>query len=230
MALLKIYFLDRILFIKRAEDLLPEISSKYIVYDKHTELSEFIHEFDTKHDYKYAIIETTDIEITLQNIISKLKYIEAAGGVVYDSGNRVLIIKRLGKYDLPKGKVEKGESYKHAAIREIEEECGINRLEILRGIEPTYHTYTLRGELILKKTYWFELIHKGNEKPVPQTEEDITEAMWISKNEIGTVLYLCINQRCFYGSDVKLINAFRQSLFRIKLITIFEILIIISNT
>ncbi|NUM32343.1 MAG: NUDIX domain-containing protein [Bacteroidetes bacterium] len=105
--------------------------------------------------------------------------IEACGGVVKNSNNLVLLIKRLGKWDLPKGKREKNENLSACASREVEEECGINNLEILKKITATYHIYIQNNETILKTTHWFLMKYNGNQKLKPQYSEDISEAIWV---------------------------------------------------
>ncbi len=110
-------------------------------------------------------------------------YLEAAGGVVNNQKNEILFIYRLGKWDLPKGKVEKGETTEVAAIREVVEECGINDLKLGRLIDITYHIY-FQKKLILKAVYWYEMHSDGTEIPVPQNEEGIEIAVWKNHGEI----------------------------------------------
>lgn len=117
-----------------------------------------------------------------------MKKIIAAGGLVQNTKGEYLFIFRRGKWDLPKGKVDKNEKIEDAAIREVEEECGISGLEIIRPISKTYHTYTIKGEKILKETHWFFMKTNRTEKLIPQTEEDITEAVWADKKEVKTLL------------------------------------------
>jgi len=119
---------------------------------------------------------------------SNYTFIEAAGGLVKNAKGEILFIQRLGKWDLPKGKIDKGEDAKGAAIREVEEECGISGLSIAGELSPTYHTYTRDDKNVLKKTYWFEMSCKGDETLKPQTEEGITEVRWFSENEMKMVL------------------------------------------
>jgi 8-oxo-dGTP pyrophosphatase MutT (NUDIX family) len=119
---------------------------------------------------------------------TKFKVIKAAGGIVYNKNAEILIIKRMGYWDLPKGKIEKGESKISAAIREVSEECGIDHLEIVSKMGKTYHTYALGDQQILKLSYWYNMIYSGIKTPVPQTEEHITEAKWINKSEIDEIL------------------------------------------
>jgi 8-oxo-dGTP pyrophosphatase MutT (NUDIX family) len=118
----------------------------------------------------------------------KFKLIKAAGGIIYNKNKEILIIKRLGYWDLPKGKIEKGESKKNAALREVREECGIDNLEIVSKMGKTYHTYMIENQQILKQSYWFNMIYSGTKLPVPQTEEHITEVKWVNKSEIDEIL------------------------------------------
>lgn len=107
------------------------------------------------------------------------RIIEAAGGIVSNPDGDILFIKRLGKWDLPKGKMEKGESREESAVREIEEETGLQNVELLRFINTTYHIYIERnGDKVLKCTHWFEMNFDGEDTSKPQIEEGITEVAW----------------------------------------------------
>ncbi|SMP36147.1 NUDIX hydrolase [Chryseobacterium profundimaris] len=107
------------------------------------------------------------------------RIIEAAGGIVSNTDGDILFIKRLGKWDLPKGKMEKGESREESAIREIEEETGLQNVELLSFINTTYHIYIERnGDKVLKCTHWFEMNFDGEDTSKPQIEEGITEVAW----------------------------------------------------
>ncbi len=111
--------------------------------------------------------------------------IEAAGGIVRNQDGECLFIKRLGCWDLPKGKLNKNELVPDAALREVTEETGLTGLEITRQLPSTFHIYTDRkGREILKETYWFEMMCKEKQTLVPQLEEDITEVRWFLQNEL----------------------------------------------
>lgn len=113
------------------------------------------------------------------------KVIEAAGGVVSNQKEEILFIRRIGKWDLAKGKIEKGESLEQAALREIEEETGLKELILEEFLNTTFHIYTERnGEKILKTTYWFKISYVGNSAPIPQIEEGISEVSWKNEKEI----------------------------------------------
>ena len=126
----------------------------------------------------------------LTHIKSYFKLVNAAGGLVINPNKEILLIKRLGKWDLPKGKLEKGESKQEGAIREVEEECGISNLRILKSLKKTYHVYNLKESWVLKTCYWYWMAYKGNEILKPQLEEDITEVKWENfKNAIELDTY-----------------------------------------
>lgn len=114
-------------------------------------------------------------------------YIEAAGGVVFNAQNQLLVIKRLGKWDLPKGKREKGESIEDCAVREVSEECGIPEPAIMEKLPETYHVYKLKGKYVLKCTYWFKMKSEGIQRLKPQTEEDISEVKWMPKRDVHLI-------------------------------------------
>ena len=123
-------------------------------------------------------------KLLLTTFSSAFKVIEAAGGLVKNKKGEYLFIFRNEKWDLPKGKLDKGETAKNAAVREVEEECGVGKLKIVKELESTYHTYHEEEKAILKKTYWFEMSCEDDAKLVPQKEEGITEVKWLSKNEL----------------------------------------------
>mgnify|MGYP003585559500 CR=1 FL=1 len=130
-----------------------------------------------------------NIEEMWEDFTHMFRVIEAAGGIVFNKENKVLFIHRLSKWDLPKGKIEKGESLEQAALREVEEETGLKELILEKFVNSTFHLYTERnGEKILKTTYWFRMTYVGDETPVPQVEEGITEVSWKNGQEIHDVV------------------------------------------
>ncbi len=131
---------------------------------------------------KKKIIFVTDKPAALMTKVRKqFKVIKAAGGVVFNEDGELLLIKRLGLWDLPKGKLEEGEDQRLAALREVHEECGLNFLGILNKMANTYHVYFLKGRWILKKTAWYRMIAWGDISVQPQLEENITEVRWVNK-------------------------------------------------
>ena len=108
----------------------------------------------------------------------KIKVVRAAGGLVKNSRDEVLFIFRNGKWDLPKGKIEAGENLEECAIREVEEETGIQDLEVVRYLETTYHIFNRRGRMKLKETVWYEMRSDYQGPFTPQEDEDITKVKW----------------------------------------------------
>ena len=119
---------------------------------------------------------------------SCFKNIDAAGGLVKNEKGEILIIFRRDKWDLPKGKAAKKETFQNTALREVSEECGITNIEIVQPLISTYHAYLLDNQLILKKTYWFEMIYTGNKKPVPETREGITKIRWFNRSNLDKIM------------------------------------------
>ncbi len=124
---------------------------------------------------------TGNVEELWQAFTEQFTVIEAAGGLTFNPRNELLVINRWGKWDLPKGKMEPGESPAQSALREVEEECGITDLALGEPIFPTYHTYRIGEQPILKVAYWFTLRSSGTEKLIPQTEEGIEEVVWMER-------------------------------------------------
>lgn len=112
--------------------------------------------------------------------------VKAAGGLVTNSKGELLMIYRYGHWDLPKGKVKKKEKLPVAAVREVEEECGISGLTITKKIAPTFHVYFEKRKWFIKKTVWYAMTSTDTRPLCPQTEEHITKACWVSRNKVKT--------------------------------------------
>lgn len=132
-------------------------------------------------------------EEKLPELLAGFNQVPAAGGVARNSKGELLFIRRFGRWDLPKGRIEKGELAADAAVREVEEECGISGLSLVRELQPSYHIFRSpyfpkANNWVWKKTHWFEMHYAGTETLVPQKEEDITEVRWFAPNELSEVL------------------------------------------
>nr|WP_121273435.1 NUDIX domain-containing protein [Pedobacter schmidteae] len=137
---------------------------------------------------KSYLLLHADPKSLFKNIKNSCLSIKAAGGLVSSAKDNYLFIFRNKKWDLPKGKVEKGEKMKEAALREVEEECGVKISTNDQKLCKTYHVYTMGGKIVLKKTNWYSMTVKGEPKLVPQKEEGITKASWLSKTELEPVV------------------------------------------
>ena len=126
-------------------------------------------------------------DAVIQAIKADYTIIKAAGGLVLNEGE-VLMIWRLKKWDLPKGKLDKGEKPKKAAIREVEEECNV-KVMLGKKICHTWHTYKKNGSRILKKTYWYRMYCVDDSKMKPQLEENIEDLRWMDESELKEALY-----------------------------------------
>lgn len=131
------------------------------------------------HRFDSVTLYADDVELLFTDFAAHYKIIEAAGGVVINSNNKVLLIFRRGSWDLPKGKIDPGETKEAAAVREVQEETGLQHLKLGNFLTETYHTYKEAKTRILKRTYWY-LMSTSETMLIPQTEEDIEQAVWIT--------------------------------------------------
>ncbi len=198
---IKIYFNNK--FIELLDDDIQDsqnqaIKKKYLLKGDKLKFNKIIDDFLFEPSNNSISIVSSDLFALLELFKTKFYYIEAAGGLI-EKDNQFLFIHRQGKWDLPKGKLEKGESLKHCAIRECEEECGIKRLVIIKQLSSTFHIYKYKKGFAIKQSYWFYMKSDYSKKLTPQIEEDIDEVKWFSKNEIETII---LNDTYFTISEV----------------------------
>ncbi|MBK9932957.1 MAG: NUDIX domain-containing protein [Cytophagaceae bacterium] len=118
-----------------------------------------------------------------KSVKSKIPLIKAAGGVVENHKNEILMMKRLGHWDLPKGKADPGENSATTAQREVEEECNV-QVFVKEKVCTTWHTYFLKEKLVLKRTKWYRMVLITDKKMKPQKEEGIEELRWMDRNAV----------------------------------------------
>jgi ADP-ribose pyrophosphatase YjhB (NUDIX family) len=180
-----IYFDNRkILLISNLCDYFKEGVGLLVEHKEFDDLTKVL-DFFQSSSISPLYIYSKDIDSLFQTITNHFQLIEAAGGLVRNQQGQILIIKRNGLWDLPKGKVDEGEQIDRAAIREVTEECNISPLELHDILTVTYHTYLLDGKKILKRSTWYNMSYNGNQTPSPQVNENITEAKWIDTNQIA---------------------------------------------
>lgn len=124
----------------------------------------------------------------LERIKKHFTFIEAAGGVVKNNDEKYLLIYRLQKWDLPKGKAETGETPEETAVREVQEETALDHVNVVCPLRDTYHIYPLKKKIVLKCTHWFEMKHEGAGVVTPQTSENIEKVEWLDKSDFPTIL------------------------------------------
>jgi len=122
----------------------------------------------------------------IEHLKDQFKIVKAAGGLVLKEG-KILMIYRLGVWDLPKGKLDKQEKVEAGALREVEEECSI-QVEVIGKLPKTWHSYAYKGKKILKKTSWFVMNCTDDSLIKPQAEEFIEEVRWMTPEEVTEVL------------------------------------------
>jgi len=155
------------------------------------------------HDEIYSFVKNSGIQTGLIWILPSVNpeksfldftgnfhLIKAAGGIVRNKeiSDSILMIFRLGKWDSPKGKTDPGEQPEAAAIREVEEECGVSKLKIEGKAEDTWHLYEHKGKVVIKHTHWYHMSTNDTSVPVPQTDEGIDEVKWVKKKELSVLL------------------------------------------
>jgi 8-oxo-dGTP pyrophosphatase MutT (NUDIX family) len=184
----KVFFNDRVLLL--TDDFIKNFQHRYGLFYKFKDvedLKELIQFYHRLKRIDTLFIFHHDLDELREKFRLCFKLIYAAGGLVRNTKNEILIIKRRGKWDLPKGKLHKQEAFHIAALREVHEECGLQELEIMRPLLSTYHSYLINDIQVLKKTWWFEMRYSGSRDPVPESEEDITEIRWFRTEDLEEV-------------------------------------------
>ena len=181
----KVFFNDRRIYLM---DEMPDIEDKEQSYicafrgreDLEPQLQNFLKSGREADLYVYSPEAGDPFEV----FRSCFRNIPAAGGLVKNSRDQYLIIFRRGKWDLPKGKAEPKEISQETALREVQEECGLEGLELGKFLIATYHIYFIGDEAVLKKTDWYLMKYAGHGEPVPLRKESIEKAIWMSHSEV----------------------------------------------
>lgn len=161
-------------------------SNKYF-HLKDVTLDAILREINTKGVDKIYLYHPKE-EKLLKKFKKLIPTIKAGGGIVTNPEGKLLIMKRRGKWDFPKGKKEKGENIATCALREVEEETGVKKLLIQRYRMTTYHIFKRDHEYYLKETFWYDMTTNYKKKLVPQTEEDIEKVYWKSETEVRELI------------------------------------------
>jgi 8-oxo-dGTP pyrophosphatase MutT (NUDIX family) len=135
-----------------------------------------------------AYLYHPDEKEIMKTLKAKIPVSKAGGGLVYNKKGEVLFIYRNGKWDLPKGGTEKGEEIEDTAMREVEEETGVNQLKIKEKLQKTYHIFKRNGKYKLKITHWFKMQSTFEGTPIGQLEEGIEKVAWLNSEQIKEAL------------------------------------------
>jgi 8-oxo-dGTP pyrophosphatase MutT (NUDIX family) len=189
---LKIYFNDKPLFLcdaidKKIEPFIHHDDAVFIdELDAHT-IKTIIHEMQQPHIHA-GVFFHADLDKLKKAFFKKFTVIQAGGGLVTNNNDEILMIFRRGKWDLPKGKLDKGERLEDCAVREVEEETGLKNVKLDSPLIITYHTYHEGSKFILKESHWYTMKVTGEQTLVPQTDEDIHEIKWVKKPDLQPYL------------------------------------------
>lgn len=194
---ISVYFDNRvILFVHTADE---EHDGNSELLKKMPEWNEAISFLTGKKDR--LIYESVRPEMSFRHFMTFFTPVEAAGGLVKNSSGKWLFILRKGRWDLPKGLIEKNERSEHAAVREVQEECGITTLKIIQNLPVTYHIYPDKNEKwMLKKTNWYLMNTYYESTLTPQSAEEITKVEWRDPAYIDDIL------QSTYGNIRDLVN------------------------
>ncbi len=192
---IKIYFNQTPLFLCDKID--PEIEP-YVHHDDAVFIDELnthtvkamIHELQLEKVHAGVFLHP-DLEELKKQFFKKFEIIKAGGGLVVNADGEFLLIFRRGSWDLPKGKLDDGESIEECALREVREETGLTSLDLVSPLMVTWHTYHQGTKFILKESHWYNMKYTGSEKPVPQTEEDIEQIEWVSPGGLTPYMANC---------------------------------------
>jgi 8-oxo-dGTP pyrophosphatase MutT (NUDIX family) len=190
----KLFINNKIIFLCQNPAFVENVMNENFIIEPYTTKEEFNSTFKVimndlnPNDF---VLYHKDVEKMFSEICSFFKCLEAAGGVVFNQKNEILLIHRRGFWDLPKGKIEKNETVEQAAIREVIEETGLTSVTIINPVvfkklknKATFHSYEHNGKPALKISYWFEMKTSDVHPLIPQTEEDIEQVIWVNKENI----------------------------------------------
>ncbi len=130
----------------------------------------------------------SDLDALLKAFNKKFTIVQAGGGLVQNEKKEILLIFRKGKWDLPKGKLDEGESLEDCAVREVEEETGLQGVKLHKALTITRHTYHEGARFILKESHWFHMHVKGKQDLQPQSAEGITDIRWVAQEALDGYL------------------------------------------
>jgi 8-oxo-dGTP pyrophosphatase MutT (NUDIX family) len=188
----KIYFNDKPLFL--CDEMTDEIR-KYARHDDAVLIDEYsppavnsmIHEM-RRESVHAGIFLHSDLGKLKKAFWKKFMLVLAGGGLVQNGNGQYLFMLRRGKWDLPKGKLDPGETLEQCAVREVGEETGLKRVRLDGPLLVTWHTYDESGHHILKETHWYRMTALPDQVIAPQQEEQITELIWAERGQFGRLL------------------------------------------
>jgi len=185
----KIYFENRAIIICPPDDeALSDPNSVEFHPGGPLDIHALVGMFEVSRSLTRIYIPSDDIEKTYRRLCAEFKEVNAAGGLVSNRRGDYLLISRNGLWDLPKGHQEAGEDIEITAIREVQEETGVDQLQIRKLICITDHCYLRDGIWHLKHTWWYDMLYTDPTNLTPQREEDISKAAWVARSSLPPFL------------------------------------------
>lgn len=185
----KIYFDRRTIIICRPEEAtLSDPNAVEFHFKQPSDISALVEMFELSSTLEKIYIPSAEPEDCYRKICGEFREVNAAGGLAENRRGDYLLIKRDGLWDLPKGHQEAGEDIKVTALREVQEETGVDDLSLGDLICVTDHCYKRNGIWHLKHTWWYRMYYLKPLDLTPQTEEDITKAAWVAKSSLPPFL------------------------------------------
>lgn len=185
----KIYFEKRCIIIcPPSDDSLSDPNAVVFHPGIRIDIGTLVHMFEQTDSLSRIYIPTEDTDAAYAALCAQFKNVDAAGGLVVNRRDDFLLINRNGLWDLPKGHREEGEDIEVTAIREVQEETGVDELELRNLICITDHCYIRNGIWHLKHTWWYNMLYTKPVELIPQREEDISKAVWVAKSSLPPFL------------------------------------------
>lgn len=173
---------------KPDEQALADPNSVEFHIGEHISIHTLVDMFEASESLGRIYIPTDNVEWMYRRVCAEFKEVDAAGGLVSNKRGDYLLIRRGGLWDLPKGHREEGEDIRLTALREVQEETGVDKLKLRDLICITDHCY-LRNEIWhLKHTWWYDMLYTDPVNLTPQTEEDISKAAWVARSSLPPFL------------------------------------------
>ena len=185
----KIYFKDRCMIIcKPDEQALADPNSVEFHIGEHISIHTLVDMFEASESLSRIYIPTDNVEWMYRRVCAEFKEVDAAGGLVSNKRGDYLLIRRGGLWDLPKGHREEGEDIPLTALREVQEETGVDKLKLRDLICITDHCYLRNETWHLKHTWLYDMLYTDPVNLTPQAEEDISKAAWVARSSLPPFL------------------------------------------
>ena len=185
----KIYFERRLIIIcSPGEQALSDPNAVEFHFGEDVSIRALVAMFEASQSLSRIYIPTDNTEWMYRRVCAEFREVDAAGGLVSNRRGDYLLIQRSGLWDLPKGHREADEDIRETALREVQEETGVDQLELRDLICVTDHCYLRGGVWHLKHTWWYDMLYTDPVNLTPQREEDITRAAWVARSSLPPYL------------------------------------------